>query len=138
MSFNPCSVCGQRQNGKIATVYSNWIEEGGSRRAFKQWYCALCLTELAVYLKELASDGSSLTTDCMKCAGPLSEGFRLIWLKVYPPHSVAREFAITMCVSCAASLQTRLQEGASVLPDRNARAAALASEDDEQWDAIPW
>lgn len=138
MAQYPCSMHGGRFEGKGAGIYSNWMEEGNVRKAFKQSVCVRCLTDLVVSLKDSLTNGSLSDGSCSICHSDISTEFCMTWMNIYPPKQPEREFVLTTCSSCAQLLRTRLQEGAVALPDRTARAAALASSTDEQWEQIPW
>lgn len=138
MSFYPCSNCGQRVPGKLATVYSNWFEGEGNRVAWRQRLCVDCLTGLMGSLKAGDSADSSLLTVCPMCGKDSSQDLSGIFLTIYPPKQSEREYALTTCVSCADSLQKLLQTGADPLRDRSAGAAAPADAPQSAWSQIPW
>jgi RNase P subunit RPR2 len=138
MSFYPCSNCGQRANGKLATLYVNWFNEDESRSAWRLRYCVACLTMFMGELQGGRSAASQLLTVCPKCGTDASENLSGVFLTIYPPKSEQREYALTTCLSCASELRKRFTETGERLPDRNAVAAATAKGDGSDWNTIPW
>jgi len=138
MSFYPCSHCGQRIHGKLASIYSNWFTDSGDREAWRIRLCVGCLTALMGSLKNGSSGDSSGLTVCPMCGSDSSQNLDGIYLTCYVAKQPEREYALTTCVSCAASLRERLQFGADRLGDRNAVAAATAQNASAAWDSVPW
>lgn len=138
MSFYPCSNCGQRAVGKLATVYANWFNSEEQREAWRMRYCAVCLTTLMASLQAARSQESSNLTICPSCGKDSSETLSGIFLTVYPPRSDSREYALTTCLSCATSLRAAFTDHGELLRDRNAGAAAPANAGGNEWAAIPW
>lgn len=138
MSFYPCSECGQRANGKLATVYANWFGEGDVRVAWRKRYCVGCLTPLLASLKGGASADSSHLTVCPVCGEDASQNLSGIFLTIYPPKQPEREYALTTCESCAALLRQQLQTGGDRLPDRSVGAAAPTATPESEWSRIEW
>lgn len=123
MSVFPCSYCGQRVPGRLASIYSAWFLADGSRTAWKQRACAPCVQRELRSLLAHAADESSAATACPACGSNASETLDPIYLSVYLPKQDPREFALTTCAACAVMLRLRLQEQAQRLPDRDAAAA---------------
>jgi predicted RNA-binding Zn-ribbon protein involved in translation (DUF1610 family) len=138
MSMYPCSNCGQKPVGKIATSYANWFDKNGVQQGWKQWLCAPCLTVLVGSLKAGLSADPSILTVCPMCGKDASPQPIGIWLSIYPPKQEAREFALTMCESCGPKLQELLQAGGERLRGGDAGARAPASNPNKEWGEIPW
>lgn len=138
MSFYPCSNCGQRANGKLASVYSNWFEPNGDRAAWRSRYCVGCLTTLMASLKAGQSDESSNLTVCPKCGSDSSQNLDGIFLTIYLPKQPEREYALTTCASCASELRALLLVGATKLGDRSVGAAAPTNSPNSEWSGVPW
>lgn len=137
VSFYPCSNCGQRPPGKLATVYANWFE-GEKRAAWRNRLCVGCLTTLMGSLKGGESGDSSILTVCPMCGVDAAPTLNGIYLTVYPPKQSEREYALTTCASCAASLQKLLSERGDALGDRSVGAAAPTDSPSSAWSSIPW
>jgi hypothetical protein len=118
MSIFPCSVCGQKPVGKIATVYSAWFQADGGRVAWKQRLCASCVSSTLRDLLRSASDSSQDVAACPACGTDASSDLDPIYLTLYLPKQDPREYALTTCGVCAAQLRLTLIDGAARLPDR--------------------
>jgi predicted RNA-binding Zn-ribbon protein involved in translation (DUF1610 family) len=114
----PCSNCGQRSKGRLATSYNAWFDEQGGRICYRQRLCAPCLTLLAGYLKGSALENSSDVAACPVCGQDSSENLDPLYLMVYLPKQEAREYALTTCTSCASNLRVSLAAGGKLMPDR--------------------
>lgn len=138
MSFFPCSQCGQRERGKLAALYSNWFDDNGDRQAWRQRYCVACLTALMGLLKNGTSQDCESVTCCPMCGKDASQNLSGIYLTIYPPRSQEREYALTTCATCAATLRQHLQTSADKLGDRGIGAAAPMQTQGPAWDEVPW
>jgi hypothetical protein len=138
MSFYPCSMCGQRTKGRLASVYSNWFNDQEEREAYRQRLCVDCLTELMGGLKNAQLSDSGSLTVCPSCGQDSSDNLFGVYLTIYPPKQPEREYALTMCVPCAELLRLRLETGADKLGDRKVGAAAPTNTPNAAWDAVPW
>jgi hypothetical protein len=59
-------------------------------------------------------------------------------LTIYPPKQLEREYALTMCSSCAPLLHRPFLERGDKLGDRSVGAAAPTSAPKSEWDDVPW
>ncbi len=137
MSYFPCSNCGQRVVGKLASIYANWFE-GEEREAWRTRLCASCLTDLMGSLKAGESADSSMLTVCPMCGKDSSQNLSGVYLTIYPPKQPEREYALTTCGSCAITLRQLFTRAGDKLPNRNAGAAAPAQPQHSEWSSIPW
>lgn len=136
MSVFPCSYCGQRVPGRLASIYSAWFLADGSRTAWKQRACAPCVTQQLRSLLAHAADDSSAVTACPACGSDALQDLDPIYLTVYLPKQEPREFALTTDGACAVSLRLRLQERAERLPDRDGRGSrGFGDGADDPWEA---
>jgi len=138
LSFFPCSICGQRERGKLASVYANWFDKDGDRSAWRQRYCVSCLTDLMATLKNGTSQGCDGMTCCPMCGKDASQDLSGIYLTIYPPRQPEREYALTTCGTCASTLQAHLQTAADRLGDRSVGAAAPTPSPNAAWSEVPW
>ena len=138
MSFFPCSHCGQRAVGKLAAVYANWFNSEEQREAWRTRLCVACLTDLMGALKNAQYSDSGSLTVCPMCGEDSSQNLSGVYLTIYPPKQSEREYALTTCEPCAASLKLRLQEHADRLGDRGVGAAAPTTPPSSAWDSVPW
>lgn len=138
LSFLPCTNCGQQERGKLAGIYAYWYGPEETRVSYKCRLCVGCLTTLMGSLKNGASADSSLLTVCPMCGSDSSTNLCGIFLTIYPPKQLEREYALTMCVSCGGQLQTFFMKG-QLLPNRESFAGAAApAGTSEAWAEIPW
>jgi len=138
VSFFPCSECGQRAVGKLAAIYANWFTEDDKREAYRMRLCVTCLTRLMEQLKKHSSGDSGLLTICPLCGEDSSTNLSGVYLTIYPPKQPEREYALTMCSSCAPLLQAPFLERGDKLGDRPAGAAAPANAASAEWSHVPW
>jgi len=138
VSFFPCTNCGQRDRGKLAGVYAYWYASESEREAYRCRFCAQCLIDLMGSLKAGESADSSILTACPMCGTDSSANLSGIFLTVYPPKQPEREYALTMCASCAAQLQTIFAQGDRLADRGGAGAAAPAQSAASSWDSVPW
>jgi hypothetical protein len=138
VSFFPCSQCGQRAVGKLAAVYANWFNENEEREAWRKRLCVGCLTGLMGSLQASRDITNSNLTVCPACGEDASQTLSGIFLTIYPPKQSEREYALTMCGSCADGLREILRNGADRLGDRGVGAAAPTTTPSSVWDQVPW
>ena len=138
VSFFPCSSCGQRAVGKLAAIYANWFAEDDQRQAYRMRLCVECLTKLMVELKKHSSGDSGLLTICPLCGEDSSQNLSGVYLTIYPPKQPEREYALTMCSSCAPLLQAPFLERGDKLGDRSVGAAAPTNATSAEWSQVPW
>ena len=136
MSLLPCSSCGQRPPGKIATLFARWHNDQGEFVGWKLRQCAPCLTTLVGSLLAHRSDESSNQTVCPTCGLESSATLKGIYLFVFAPKQPAREFALTTCASCAANWRASFEGFGEFLPDRQVGVGAAAPTDALDWSSI--
>lgn len=120
MSIYPCSVCGGRKPGKLASAYWAWFVADGSRSAWKLRYCQGCAVEhLSGVLSKLRELGeSSEVFACVSCGTDASKDSDPIYLTLYLPGKEAEEYALQLCAACAAKLRSPLTTMGDRLTDR--------------------
>lgn len=133
MSFVPCANCGTKPPGKLATLYNAWFDENGVRTCWIQRLCAPCLTSEVAPLLAGASQESSDLTVCPACKTDALTNLSPLYLTVYLPKQEAREFALTMCGSCAEHWRQLLSAGARRAPDRQGGLGAQGSQAPSPW-----
>jgi len=127
VSVFPCSSCGQRQKGRLATVYSAWFDAKGKREAWKQRLCAPCLTTLTASFRDSLLANSLDVTVCPLCGADNSTTLDPTYLTLYLPKRDPVESALCTCGSCAPSLRKLLQVGAQALADRQLESGGLSN-----------
>ena len=139
MSIYPCSSCGQRPRGKIASVYSAWFDADGKREAWKQRFCAPCLTTLTDGFRDSLSQNTSDVTACPLCGVDASTNLDPIYLTLYLPKREPVESALCTCGSCAPNLRNLLRVGAQALANRqeNSRGPHDGAPDSDPWEGFP-
>jgi len=139
VSIYPCSSCGQRQHGKLATVYSAWFDADGKREAWKQRFCAPCLTTLTEGFRDSLSLNMSDVTVCPLCGADASINLDPIYLTLYLPKREPVESALCTCASCAPSLRNLLRVGAQALADRQEKSQGLSNgaPGSDPWEGFP-
>lgn len=128
MYLTPCSSCGKRGKSKPATLYSAWFDNEGERSAWRQKFCAPCLTVLMEPLRDGLLQESLDLVACPLCNKDASAEMRPIYLTLFVPKQERTDYALTTCESCAASLQTLLVVGAARMPNREGYSGAAAPE----------
>ncbi len=136
-SAYPCSMHGHKISGKLATLYSAWFRADGERTAWKQRLCADCVRQQLGLVLQHAAEENSAVTACPACGKDSSEDLDPIYLTLYVPKQESREFALTTCASCAATLRVQLQAGAVRLPNRGGSTGRESSADDSDDWGVP-
>ena len=131
MSAYPCSGCGQKSRGRLASLYSAWFLADGSRTAWKQRLCAPCVKSRLGELLASAQQESGLVTACPACGSDASTSLDPIYLTLYLPKQEPREFALTTDASCAARLRLSLQDHADRLQNRPSYDVGHRQDDDD-------
>lgn len=138
MSFVPCSGCGARPKGKLASVYSAWFEPNGERVCWVQKLCATCLMDSLGFLRDGTLQASLDLTACPICGADSSQDLQPEYLTLYLPKREPEEFALTTCGSCAVPLRQQLQVGASQARDRGGLGPQAPTQDPfSAWGASP-
>lgn len=121
MSVYPCSMCGVRRPGKLASAYWAWFLADGSRSAWKVRYCPGCarehLHELLSRLFEMGAEATDVFA-CVSCGLNANEDSDPIYLTLYLPGREAEELALQLDSACAAKLRIPITEHGSRLQDR--------------------
>ena len=137
MSPIPCSVCGQRVLGKLASGYWAWFNADGGRSAWKLRYCPGCAREhLSGLFERLRStDGMSNVFACISCGADASQDSDPMYLTLYLPGKEPTEIALQLDAACAAKLRIPIVERGLKLPDRSAGVRG-PSPSTSAWDAL--
>lgn len=136
MSIRPCSACGKRVHGKLATSYNAWFLADESRVCWRQQLCVPCLTGNLGSLLAKVSEESLDVTVCPACGAESSEDLDPIYLTIFLPKQEPREYALTTCGSCAATLRGSLQEGAKRMADRGAESGGSGTPHSDPWAGV--
>lgn len=136
MSVYPCSSCGQRQKGRLATTYNAWFLESGDRECWRQRLCVSCVTLLAASLLGSVSENSSDVTACPACGKDSSQSLSPIYLVVYLPKQEPREYALTTCDSCATTWRESLSAGAKKMADREGAEVGAPTSASAAWAGV--
>lgn len=137
MSVYPCSVCGQRKPGKLASAYWAWFNADGGRSAWKLRYCPACaqqhLHDLLQRMSQLGDNSNVFA--CIACGANASEDSDPIYLTLYLPGREPMEYALQLDSACAAKLRIPLTRSGSRLEDRGGlvRGPSPAT---SAWDAL--
>ena len=137
MSVFPCSVCGQRKPGKLASAYWAWFNADGGRSAWKLRYCPECAVKsLSLLFNRLRSmDGTSPVFACVSCGADASEDSDPIYLTLYLPGKESEEIALQLDGACAAKLRIPITESGTKLLDRGGVVRG-PSQALSAWDAL--
>lgn len=120
MAIYPCSLCGMRRPGKLASAYWAWFNADGARSAWKLRYCLECAPEgLAIVLQSQSHlDSDSTVFDCLSCGTNATDDSDPVYLTLYLPGKEPTEYAVQLCGACAAKLRIPITENGERLPDR--------------------
>jgi hypothetical protein len=120
MALFPCSICGQRRPGKLASLYNAWFGDGQTRIAYKQRLCIECLTARFIdsFKRELGREVGDFS--CIGCGGDATKDAEPIYVTLYLPKEEPREFALIYCSECHVAARADCSEGAEPLADRGA------------------
>lgn len=116
MATKPCSACKSRFQGKAASVYSAWMENG-SRLAFRCQLCMQCVWLLIAPLVKRAV-ARNYETGCDRCAATGPDNYGLIYLTVYLPSREPDQFELMFCSEDEDRVHHELRLISHVLPDR--------------------
>ena len=135
MSRFPCSRCGQRVLGRVASLYWAWFNADGARTAWKQRLCVACVKSTLRELLSHAQDSTPDVCSCPACGSESTPDLDPIYLNLYLPRTDGQEFALTTCGPCAAKLRLIAQDGAEKLPDRSGTSGGGFNRDDkpDEW-----
>jgi hypothetical protein len=120
MSVFPCSVCGRRKPGKLATAYWAWFDAEGTRSAWKLRYCLEDAPEsLSILLEPSPSlESTSDVFACISCGTQATEDSDPIYCTLYLPGKEPTEYALQLDSACAAKLRIPITTHGERLPDR--------------------
>lgn len=137
MSAFPCSACGQKRPGRMASLYWAWFLTDGARSAWRQKLCYHCATDrlgpLMVSLSR-AEDAADAFA-CLACGGNCANDSDPVYLTLYLPQREVQEYSLQLDGACAAKLRIQAQEGAERLPDRGGEVRG-PSPSTSAWDAL--
>jgi hypothetical protein len=122
MALYPCSTCGQRKNGKQASLYWAWYLADGNRKAVRQRECVDCYAE---WFLPLWKASYSDPADCPLCHTESLAEMDACYVKVFVPGSPEQEIAFPTCGPCAVELRNRALEGSIDLPNREGELRGL-------------
>lgn len=132
MSFRPCSIHGEKINGKLATLYAAWFDDDNTRISYSLKCCAPCLTTLLGSLNVRRLADSSTLAECPICGQDSSTGVWPLYLTIFPPRSEPREYALPTHRSCVTPYFASFAENGTKLPDR----FGSNGQDDQDWSAV--
>jgi hypothetical protein len=137
VSVYPCSVCGGRKPGKLASAYWAWFLADGSRSAWKLRYCLGCASEsLSILLNPSLQQGGSLDVfACISCGASAEEDSDPIYCTLYLPGKEPAEFALQLDSACAAKLRIPITSHGDRLLDRGGVTRGPSSST-SAWDAL--
>ena len=114
-SIYPCSVCGERPPGKLASVFFAHYVLEGVREAYKQRLCAGCYIDRYAALFSSALDDPSL---CPSCHTKWGDDLDAVYASVYLPKQAGAEVPLPLCGACCSMLWPLVKEGSVRLEDR--------------------
>src|ERR1041384_5977166 len=120
MSVFPCSVCGRRPPGKLASAYWAWFSADATRNAWKLRYCLDCAADgLQILLApNLPENGSTDVFACVSWGLSAVETSDPLYCTLYLPGKEPTEYAVQLCDACAVKLRAPILEHGDPLPDR--------------------
>ena len=138
MSGYPCSSCGQRVQGRIASAYVAWFKADGERVAYKLRLCFDCVrvnfTPLFVAMRE--ADPAVLTW-CPICAKETpSAELDPVYLTLYLPKDEPKEYAFQFHAVCAAKFRGPVATNGTRLPDRGGSVRGPSSFENLDWGSV--
>jgi hypothetical protein len=134
VALYPCSMCGQRRPGKLASAYWAWFRADGERTAWKQRVCAPCLIErIAPLVRKYAETNGE---NCPACGTTSTDDLDQVYLTLYVPSHEPVECAFATDAACAARIRVDAQLGATKLADRGASVRGPSPTPTAEWDAI--
>lgn len=124
MSLFPCSGCGLRTPGKLASVTWAWSLANGSRIAWRQRLCQPCFLERAATIPMPLYD-AELT--CPMCGEGTKDDMDPVYCTAFVPSVGRFDFEWPTCAKCAVGMRLKAEEGAVRLEDRTVSLGAGAS-----------
>jgi len=120
VSVFPCSICGGRKPGKLASAYWAWFNADGARSAWKLRYCLGCAQE-HLPLLSTAFQAGELSQDvyaCVSCGASAETDSDPIYCTLYLPGREPVEVALQLDAACAAKLRIPITSRGERLADR--------------------
>lgn len=134
MSVFPCSACGKRKPGKLASVYWAWFNADQQRSAWRQRLCADCYVKA---IRQVIIDSIANPDSCPICHAEQTREADPLYATVYLPKREPEEYAFMTCDVDAAFLRAAAQAGAQKLADREVGVRGPSpSSSTSAWDAI--
>lgn len=133
MSSDPCSRCGERCRGKMASLYFSWYPDRDHRTSFLVKSDPECAAQLLVPLLTRRDDQLLL---CPECDTPLNDSAAKTYLTAYIPRKEQYDDTYETCASCADAFRDRMSFGGRLQPDRGVEVRG-PSPSAMAWDAIP-
>jgi len=136
MSPRPCDLCQQRVPGKLAALYWAWFVNGEDRVAWKQRTCLPCFKATWQPLLQSASSASTESLTCPVCGGESTDDGDAVFLTLYLPKQVEREYELNTDAACAAKVRLNIYERGERLPDRSGSTRGPSTSSTSAWDAL--
>lgn len=115
MSLFPCSACGIRAVGKLASATWAWWTADNQRVAWRQRLCTACYVANVAGLETAVS---AEPLNCPLCHTDPAADMDPCYLTVYVPGYGKKRLEIATCGPCAVEVRNRALAGASRLDDR--------------------
>jgi len=131
-----CSICKERTRAKLATQYNAWFIADGKRICYRQTLCPICL--IRTY-KGLLQSSNSISTDestCPACGGSSENDADPVFITLYLPKQEKQDFVLDFDAACAAKTRGVMQEGAILMPDRQAQGNSSGAPEPSPWDEL--
>jgi hypothetical protein len=124
MSLYPCSFCGQRAVGKLASATWAWWNADNSRVAWRQRLCVACYVTNVAGI-EAAVEEEAL--NCPLCHTASQSDMDPCYLTIFVPAYGPRRIEMATCGACAVEVRNRALTGAVKLDDRQDSSGGLDS-----------
>lgn len=138
MSLYPCSSCGQRTKGRLATAYIAWFKADGARTCYKMRLCFDCvLRNIAPLNKALREADTTSLTWCPICKSEVvGSDLDPTYVTMYLPKSEGQEFAYQMHAACAAKFRGPVTQDGILQPDRGVILGPQDSSPTQDWSQV--
>ena len=138
MSGYPCSSCGQRVAGRIASAYVAWIKADGERIAYKLRLCFDCVrvnfTPLFTNMRKADPQSLSWCPVCEKETSPAE--LDPVYLTLYLPKDDPKEYAFQFHAACAARFRGPVASNGIRLADRGGRVRGPSPSESQDWGSV--
>lgn len=136
MSIRPCHGCKQRVRGKLSSLYWAWFLADDQRVAWKQNLCLGCLSDQVLpILRNINSDLTENAT-CPACGGSSADDADPVFLILYLPKQIEREFELNTDAACAAKIRANIVAAGERLEDRSPSGRGPTPQADDPWTAL--